>query len=71
LAALEQAAVFFFRSPHLAKAFLPACPNLKAITLDYNKSKFKDISTAEVIAELERIHGLAESCHISQPLAVR
>ncbi|MFN9546281.1 MAG: DUF692 family multinuclear iron-containing protein [Cyanobacteriota bacterium] len=49
----------------MAYAFLPRCPNLRAITFEYNDSYFSEIGTAGVCQELERMHALADACSLS------
>ena len=49
----------------MARSFLPCCPNLRAITFEYNETYFAVIGRHGVRAELERMHRLAESCSLS------
>ncbi len=49
----------------LARAFLPCCPNLRAITFEYNETYFDVIGRRGVQAELERMHRLAETCALA------
>jgi uncharacterized protein (UPF0276 family) len=46
----------------MAEAFLPHCPNLKAISFEYNDTYFACIGSAGVRSELERMHRLADRC---------
>jgi uncharacterized protein (UPF0276 family) len=46
----------------LAHAYLPSCPNLRAITFEYHESYYEDFGLAGVIGELERMHELAGRC---------
>jgi uncharacterized protein len=45
-----------------AYEYLPRCPNLRAITFEYQESYYENIGLDGVIAELERMHHLAECC---------
>ena len=49
----------------MARSFLPCCPNLRAITFEYNETYFQFIGCQGVRGELERMHHLAQSCAIS------
>ncbi len=49
----------------MARSFLPCCPNLRAITFEYNETYFDFIGSQGVRAELERMHRLAETCALS------
>jgi uncharacterized protein (UPF0276 family) len=49
----------------MARSFLPCCPNLRAITFEYNETYFEFIGSQGVRAELERMHRLAETCALS------
>lgn len=54
----------------IAHQFLPRCPNLKAITLEYNDTYFERIGRAAVMQELSRMHELAQACRRApQPIA--
>lgn len=46
----------------MAHRFLPLCPNLRAITLEYNDTYFERIGKSAVCEELSRMHRLAEAC---------
>jgi hypothetical protein len=46
----------------MAHSFLPSCPNLRAITFEYNDSYFDLIGCDGVRDELVRMHQLADSC---------
>lgn len=46
----------------VAEAFLPHCPNLRAISFEYNDTYFSCIGTDGVRRELERMQRLAERC---------
>lgn len=47
----------------LAHAYLPRCPNLRAITFEYQESYFDAIGGPVAVAgELERMHELATAC---------
>lgn len=46
----------------LAFDWLPRCPNLRAITFEYQESYFEDIGLQGLARELERMHVLAEAC---------
>ena len=51
----------------LAHAYLPRCPNLRAITFEYQESYFEDLGLPALAAELERMHELAEACaHVDE-----
>lgn len=52
----------------LARSYLPCCPNLRAISFEYNDSYFDTIGSRGVHEELLRMHDLAESCTLT-PLA--
>jgi hypothetical protein len=49
----------------MAHSFLPCCPNLRAITFEYNETYFQFIGCQGVRGELERMHHLAQSCALS------
>jgi uncharacterized protein (UPF0276 family) len=49
----------------MARSFLPCCPNLRAITFEYNETYFQFIGCQGVRGELERMHHLAQSCALS------
>jgi uncharacterized protein (UPF0276 family) len=49
----------------MARSFLPCCPNLRAITFEYNETYFEFIGCQGVRGELERMHHLAQSCALS------
>jgi len=51
----------------LAWDYLPSCPNLRAITFEYNDTYFDSIGLHGVQAELLRMHQLAQACRISAP----
>jgi uncharacterized protein (UPF0276 family) len=40
----------------LAEVYLPRCPNLRAITLEYEESFFDDIGLDALTSQLERMH---------------
>jgi uncharacterized protein (UPF0276 family) len=46
----------------MAYATLPRCPNLRAITFEYQESYFEDLGLPALAAELERMHLLADAC---------
>jgi uncharacterized protein len=46
----------------MAYATLPRCPNLRAITFEYQESSFEDLGLPALAAELERMHLLADAC---------
>lgn len=46
----------------MAEAFLPHCPNLRAISFEYNDTYFACIGSTAVRRELERMHRLADRC---------
>lgn len=46
----------------MAYATLPRCPNLRAITFEYQESYFEDLGLPALAAELERMHRLADAC---------
>ena len=46
----------------IAQAYLPCCPNLRAITFEYNDTYFETIGLQGVREELERMHQLAQTC---------
>ncbi len=46
----------------LAADWLPRCPNLRAITFEYQESYFEDLGLPALGRELERMHRLAETC---------
>jgi uncharacterized protein (UPF0276 family) len=46
----------------IAHHFLPLCPNLRAITLEYNDTYFERIGCRAVVQELERMQQLAQAC---------
>lgn len=50
----------------LAHAYLPCCPNLRAITFEYHESYYEDFGLPGVIGELERMHELADCCTCRQ-----
>jgi uncharacterized protein (UPF0276 family) len=52
----------------LARSYLPTCPNLRAISFEYNDSYFDVLGRRGVHEELLRMHRLAESCALV-PLA--
>jgi uncharacterized protein (UPF0276 family) len=54
----------------VAEAFLPHCPNLKAISFEYNDTTFACIGSAGVRSELERMHRLADRCTQPHPVAL-
>jgi uncharacterized protein (UPF0276 family) len=54
----------------VAEAFLPHCPNLKAISFEYNDTTFACIGSAGVCSELERMHRLADRCTQPHPVAL-
>jgi uncharacterized protein (UPF0276 family) len=54
----------------VAEAFLPHCPNLKAISFEYNDTYFACIGSAGVRSELERMHRLADRCNQPHPVAL-
>jgi uncharacterized protein len=47
----------------LAAAYLPRCRNLRAITFEYQESYHELIGLHGVLAEIERMHELAATCH--------
>lgn len=49
----------------LAQGWLPRCRRLRAITFEYQESYFDDIGLQGLAQELERMHRLAEACHVS------
>jgi uncharacterized protein (UPF0276 family) len=49
----------------LARSYLPCCPNLRAISFEYNDSYFDLIGCRGVHEELLRMHDLAESCTLA------
>jgi uncharacterized protein (UPF0276 family) len=53
----------------IAHAYLPCCPNLQAITFEYNETYFDVIGLDGVREELERMHQLAQSCRTPTPSA--
>ncbi len=46
----------------MAEAYLPRCRNLRAITFEYQESYFADLGLPGLVAELERMHRLADRC---------
>ena len=54
----------------MAEAFLPHCPNLKAISFEYNDTYFACIGSAGVRSELERMHRLADRCTQAHRIAL-
>lgn len=46
----------------LAHAFLPRCTRLKALTFEFQETYFEDIGRHALVAELERMHELAQAC---------
>ena len=53
----------------MAHSFLPSCPNLRAISFEYNDSYFDLIGCGGVRDELVRMHQLADSCALPAALA--
>ena len=51
----------------LARAYLPSCPHLRAISFEYNDTYFDSIGVRGVQEELERMHQLAQACGVSAP----
>lgn len=54
----------------MAEDFLPHCPNLKAISFEYNDTYFACISSSGVRSELERMHRLADRCTQAHRIAL-
>ncbi|MFN9619915.1 MAG: DUF692 family multinuclear iron-containing protein [Synechococcaceae cyanobacterium] len=55
----------------IAYHFLPRCPNLRAITLEYNDTYFERIGCRAVVQELERMQQLAQACAgTAEPIAL-
>jgi hypothetical protein len=48
----------------LARAYLPRCRNLRAITFEYQESYFEELGLPALAAELERMHLLADRCDL-------
>jgi hypothetical protein len=46
----------------LARAYLPRCRRLRAITFEYQESYYELLGSRALCQELERIHELAEAC---------
>ncbi|MFM9110603.1 MAG: DUF692 family multinuclear iron-containing protein [Prochlorococcaceae cyanobacterium] len=53
----------------VAEEFLPRCPNLRAITFEYNESYFEDFGIDGVAQELQRMGRLCRACGAPSPMA--
>jgi uncharacterized protein (UPF0276 family) len=49
----------------MAFAHAPRFPNLRAITFEFQETYYERMGVAGVIAELERMHELADLCHVA------